>query len=357
MSPADAAVVLVNLGTPDSAAVPDVRGFLKEMLSDTHLISLPGALWRPILNGVILNIRPKRIAEKYAAIWTPEGSPLIAHTARMAARLFDALESSTRPDGRFVVDFAMRYGRPSIPSVLENLKNAGFSRILLFPLYPQYSSTTTVSAIDAAFAWAKKTDDPPEFSVVGSYGDDPGYLAALAASVRRFWSANGHPDGRPRLLMSFHGIPRRQIEKGDPYEDECLRTAKLLAKALELGDEDWLVGFQSRFGRGRWLEPCTEEMIASLVKKGVKRLDVLCPGFAADCLETLSEIAILGKKIFLESGGEKFNYIPCLNEDDAWVDAMAKIAASRLGLSFSTVAIDALSLSRQIPPEFSLQID
>jgi ferrochelatase len=325
-----AAVVLINLGTPESTAVADVKNFLREMLSDPRLIDLPAFLRRLLVDGILLKLRAKKVAEAYAAVWTPEGSPLRVHTARMAARLRATLARPESAGSPIAVDYAMRYGNPSIPSVLEKLKDAGSRRILLFPLYPQYSTTTTRSLLDACLAWAERTPDPPERVVLERYADDPRYIAALAESVRRFWEARGRPGETPRLLMSFHGIPCRRIEEGDPYADECRRTARLLADALGLADEEWRLAYQSRFGPGKWLEPRVETTIASLAKGGMKRLDVLCPGFAADCLETLGEIARHGKKVFLESGGEEFNAIPCLNEDAAWVEAMAAIAGERL---------------------------
>ena len=325
--PARAAVLLINLGTPDSAMVPDVRRFLGEMLSDPYLVDLPKFLWRPILNGIILNVRPGNSARKYAAIWTSEGSPLKAHMARTAALLGESLKSANRSGTPPIVDFAMRYGQPSIPAVLERLKNAGHSTILLFPLYPHYSPATTATALDAAFSWARRTSHPPELRAVESYGDHPGYIAALAAGIRRLWTEKGAPGDC--VLMSFHGLPRAAAGS-DAYRDACLRTAKHLAETLELYAPDWRIGFQSRFGYGKWIEPCTETTLAALGKKGLKRLDVVCPGFSADCLETLWEIAVEGKAVFQKSGGGEFNFVPCLNGNDVWIRALTEISIDRL---------------------------
>lgn len=321
------AVLLINLGTPDAPTAPAVRRYLREFLSDPRVVEIPRAIWWPILNGVILNVRPKKSAEKYAAIWTPEGSPLKTHTEKQVKLLRGFLGQS----GHAVhVDYAMRYGQPSIPATLTRLKAEGFTRILLLPLYPQYSSSTTATAFDAAFAWARTLRNQPELRTVRSFPDNPDYLQALAASVRQHWMAHGQPGASYRLVMSFHGIPTRSVEQGDPYRDECLATGQRLAKELNLDETRYNICFQSRFGPAEWLQPYTAATLEQLGKQSLQRVDVLCPGFPADCLETLEEIAMECKSTFLTAGGKEFFYIPCLNERDDWIRALERLALQHL---------------------------
>ena len=321
------AVLLINLGTPEAPTAPAVRRYLKEFLSDPRVVEIPRAIWWLILNGIILNVRPKKSAEKYAAIWTTEGSPLKVHSERQAAMLRGFLGQA----GHHVeVAYAMRYGQPSIPASLSRLKAAGCTRILLLPLYPQYSSSTTATAIDAAFAWTRTLRNQPEIRTVRSFADDPGYIGALVNSVRQHWMINGHPTSSYQLVMSFHGVPRYTLDKGDPYHCECHKTGRLLAEALNLGSEAYQICFQSRFGRAQWLQPYTAPTLAALGKQGVQRVDVICPGFPADCLETLEEIAIEGKKEFLQAGGKDYQYVPCLNERDDWIHALTRLAETHL---------------------------
>lgn len=321
------ACLLINLGTPDAPTAPAVRRYLKEFLGDPRVVELPRLLWWLILNGIILNVRPKQSAKKYASIWTPEGSPLKVNTERQAAQL-QALWNEAGLNIR--VETAMRYGQPSISSVLSRLKAEGYQRILLLPLYPQYAASTTATAFDAAFAWAMTTRNQLEFRTVRSFQDDPGYIAALAASVRDHWTTIGVPGDSYRLLMSFHGIPKETQTLGDPYYDECQRTGHLLADALGLPPERYLITFQSRFGRAEWLQPYTAPTLETLGRQGVERVDVLCPGFVADCLETLEEIALEGKASFLQAGGGTYHYIGCLNERPDWVRALAALASRHL---------------------------
>jgi len=260
-------------------------------------------------------------------VWTPDGSPLKVHTERQAKMLSGFLGASGH---RVLVDYAMRYGRPSIPATLSRLKAEGCTRILLLPLYPQYSSSTTATAFDAASAWAASIRNQPEIRTIRSFADDPGYIEALANSVRQHWTANGHPTTSYRLIMSFHGIPRYTLDKGDPYHCECHKTGRMLAEALNLVAEDYRICFQSRFGRAEWLQPYTAPTLATLGKQGVQRVDIICPGFPADCLETLEEIAIEGKAEFIQAGGRDYRYIPCLNERDDWIHALTKLTATHL---------------------------
>lgn len=321
------AVLLINLGTPDAPTAAAVRCYLKEFLSDPRVVEIPRAVWWPILNGIILNVRPRKSAEKYAAIWTPEGSPLKTHTEKQAKMLRGFLGQSGY---RVHVDYAMRYGQPSIPDALSRLKADGFTRILLLPLYPQYSASTTATAFDAAFSWAASVRDQPELRTVRSFPDHMGYIAALAASVRQHWMTHGRPQASYQLVMSFHGIPRRSVELGDPYRDECFATARLLAQELNLDEQSHSVCFQSRFGRAEWLQPYTSATLETLGKQGLRRVDILCPGFPSDCLETLEEIAIEGKSTFLTAGGKEYLYIPCLNERDDWIRALEGLALQHL---------------------------
>lgn len=321
------AVLLINLGTPEAPTAPAVRRYLKEFLSDPRVVEIPRAIWWLILNGIILNVRPRKSAEKYAAVWTAEGSPLKVHTERQASLLRGFLGQSGH---RVEVAHAMRYGSPSIPATLSRLKAEGCTRILLLPLYPQYSSSTTATAFDTAFAWAASIRNQPELRTVRNFCDHPGYIAALADSVREHWLKNGRPAAGYRLIMSFHGVPRYTLDKGDPYHCECHKTGRLLAEALKLGADDYQICFQSRFGRAQWLQPYTAPTLAALGKQGVRQVDVICPGFPADCLETLEEIAMEGKAEFIQGGGQAFGYIPCLNERDDWIRALADLAGSHL---------------------------
>ncbi|GHU36855.1 ferrochelatase [Betaproteobacteria bacterium] len=324
------AVLLINLGTPEAPTAPAVRRYLKEFLSDPRVVDTPRILWWPILHGLVLNTRPRKSAERYAAIWTPEGSPLKVHTEKQAKLLRGFLGHSGH---NLRVDYAMRYGQPSIPSVLTRLAAEGCTRILLLPLYPQYSAGTTASAFDAAFRWVGAARNPPELRKVSGFAAEPGYIAALAASVRRHWVAQGQPEHLEsdyRLVMSFHGIPEKAVNRGDPYRDECLSTARLLAHALNLDEKTCAVCFQSRFGAKRWLRPYTSVTLESLARQGVRRVDVLCPGFPADCLETLEEIAIKGKSTFLQAGGKEYFPIPCLNESEDWIHALEALVLRHL---------------------------
>ncbi|MCW5626044.1 MAG: ferrochelatase, partial [Burkholderiales bacterium] len=273
----------------------------------------------------ILRTRPKQSAAKYATIWTPEGSPLAVHTARQAKLVRGYLGGIVKSP--LLVDWAMRYGNPSIRSVITRLKAEGADRILVVPLYPQAASSTTGSTYDAVLGALHDMRNVPGLRFVKHFHDNPYYIAALAQSIRDHWAVNGRGD---RLVMSFHGLPRFHLDKGDPYHCECHKTGRLLAEALGLKPDQWLVTFQSRFGRAKWLEPYTQQTLESLPGQGIKRVDVVCPGFPSDCLETLEEIAIENRDAFLKAGGEGFSYIPCLNERDDWIRALCHIVADNL---------------------------
>ena len=318
------AVLYCNLGTPDEPTAPALRRYLAEFLSDQRVVEIPRLLWLAILHGIILRIRPKKSAAKYASIWMPDGSPLKVWTQRQAALLGAELQSV----GHHVqVRYAMRYGNPSIASQLELLKEQGVTRVLIMPAYPQYSATTTASVFDAVYAWAAKVRRLPEFRFANHYHDDPGYIAALAASIQTYWAANGQAD---KLVMSFHGVPERTLQMGDPYHCECYKTARLLAEKLGISKDRYQLTFQSRFGKAKWLEPYTEPTLIKLAQDGVRSVDVVCPGFTGDCLETLEEISMEAREAFLHAGGEKFSYIPCLNDSPAWIAALANITAQHL---------------------------
>lgn len=323
---AKTAVLLVNLGTPEAPTPRAVRRYLKQFLSDPRVIEIPQALWWPILHGVVLTTRPRHSAQKYARVWTEEGSPLKVHTSRLARLLRDTLGLQIRAP--FIVDFAMRYGEPSIHDTLVRLKSEKCERVLILPLYPQYASSTTGSTLDEVARFLQRTRNVPEIRLVKHFHDHPAYIGALASLVREHWQARGRPD---KLLMSFHGLPRNTLERGDPYHCECQKTARLLADELQLADGDWQIAFQSRFGRLEWLKPYTASTLADYGRKALRRVDVICPGFVADCLETLEEIGIEGKETFLGAGGKEFCLLPCLNERDDWVRALAAISEEHLG--------------------------
>lgn len=320
------AVLLVNLGTPEAPTPAAVRRYLAEFLSDARVVEIPRLLWWPILHGVVLNVRPRVSARKYAEIWAADGSPLAVHTARQAGLLADRLARGA-PPGTLEVAYAMRYGQPSIAAALDRLRAAGCDRVLVLPLYPQYAASTTASTMDAVSAWFARTRNIPELRIVKHFHDHPGYIEAIAAIVRRHWQSHGR--GR-MLLMSFHGLPRYTLERGDPYHCECHKTARLLAESLGLEREEWKITFQSRFGRTEWLTPYTEPTLIELARAGVERVDVVCPGFVSDCLETLEEIGIGGKRAFHTHGGREFHLIPCLNESQEWIEALATMAGEHL---------------------------
>ena len=320
---AKTAVLYCNLGTPDAPTAAALRRYLAEFLSDARVVEIPRLLWLAILHGIILRVRPAKSAHKYASIWTSEGSPLKVWTQRQAQALqakFDAAQVQVR--------FAMRYGSDAIPDVLDELKSQGVTRVLVLPAYPQYSATTTASVFDAVYTWGLRTRQLPELRFVNHYHDHPGYIQALAAKIQAHWATHGRAE---QLVMSFHGVPARTLQLGDPYHCECHKTARLLAEALQLPKEAYKVCFQSRFGKAKWLEPYTEPTVRQLAKDGTKSVDIVCPGFVGDCLETLEEIAMEVKAAFLEDGGSQFHYIDCLNDSPAWIDGLQAVAVQHMG--------------------------
>jgi ferrochelatase len=335
------AVLLCNLGTPDEPTAPAVKRYLAEFLSDPRVVEIPRAAWLPLLHGVILPLRSSKSAAKYRTIWTPEGSPLKVWTERQAKRLQGWLGERGH---RVRVAYAMRYGNPSMASQLDALVQAGATRVLVLPAYPQYSGTTTASLIDAVNAWSGRQRSIPELRFVNRYHDDAGYLKALAHRIERHWREHGRPD---HLVMSFHGVPERTLHLGDPYHCECRKTARLLGEWLALKPEQFTVTFQSRFGKAKWLEPYTEPTLQALARAGTQRVDVVCPGFTSDCLETLEEIAVEGRDAFLAAGGKSFHYIPCLNADDEWIAAFGAIAEKHMQGWPTQVAPDAQVLAAQ----------
>jgi len=315
-------VLLANLGTPDAPTTPALRRFLKEFLSDRRVIDLPRWKWWPILNFIILPRRSPRSAEAYRKVWTDEGSPLLAIGHRQARKLKTALD--------LPVALGMRYGNPSIASALEKLEAEDCRRILVLPLYPQQAGATTLSTMDAVHAALRGRREPPQVEFVKSYQDAPEYLAALAKSVRDVWQNESEPE---RLLMSFHGIPVRYAQAGDPYPQHCEQTARGLAQELGLADDRWLLSYQSRFGREEWLKPYTDVTLAAWGKEKLRSVDVICPGFAADCLETLEEIDVENRSVFLDAGGGRFRYVAALNDRDDHVAALAAVARRQLSRS------------------------
>lgn len=310
-------VLVVNLGTPDAAEAGAVRRYLAEFLSDRRVIEIPPLVWQPILRGVILRTRPKKSAHAYAQVWTEQGSPLAAITRAQA----EALQGAWGED--VIVDYAMRYGRPAIGDRLRALKEAGCERILVAPLYPQYCAATTATANDTAFAALAQMRWQPALRTLPPYHDDPAYIEALSASIERSLAALDFvPDA---VIASFHGMPQRTLELGDPYHCHCRKTGRLLAQAL---GRELIVTFQSRFGRAKWLEPATDTMLAALPARGIKRVAIVAPGFSADCVETLEELSIRGRETFLDAGGSDFAALPCLNASEEGM-AMLKIILGR----------------------------
>jgi ferrochelatase len=319
------AIVLVNLGTPDEPTPKAVRRYLKEFLSDPRVVEIPRAVWWFILNLIILPFRSKQSAKKYEQIWTQEGSPLKVHTRKQAMLLKGLL--GERGHYGVQVAMAMRYGAPALPEVLDQLKVEGCDRIIVLPAYPQYSGTTTASIMDAVFAHYARVRNVPELRLVRNYHDHEGYINALCESIHHHWDVHGRGE---KLVMSFHGVPKRTLLLGDPYHCECHKSARLVASRLGLGAEEYLVTFQSRFGKAEWLQPYTAPTVVQLARQGVKRLDVICPGFTSDCLETLEEINMEVRHDFMSNGGEQFHYIACLNESPEWIRGLAEIAEQHL---------------------------
>ena len=320
--PGRTGVLLCNLGTPAEPTAAATRRYLAEFLSDPRVVEIPPALWKPILHGVILRTRPAKSAAKYQSIWTPEGSPLLVWSRKQAVMLRGYLGERGHDVS---VRLAMRYGQPSIASQLDELRARGCTRILVLPLYPQYSGTTTGSVFDALADELKTWRWVPETAFVSDYCRHPGYAEALAESVRRHWAQQG----RRHLLFSFHGIPERYLHAGDPYHCQCHATARRVAELLGLGELDWTIAFQSRVGREPWLRPYTDETLAALPDRGIRAVDVICPGFAVDCLETLEEIAVENRDRFLAAGGERYGYIPCLNAGDEHASLIVQLVRER----------------------------
>ncbi|MEN8205725.1 MAG: ferrochelatase [Pseudomonadota bacterium] len=315
-------VLLVNLGTPDSPSVADVRRYLREFLWDPRVVELARPLWWLVLNLVILTTRPKRSAKAYAKVWTDAGSPLMVISVKQHAALQVRLQSQTGLPG--TVALAMRYGQPSIAAGLQELRNAGVKRVLVLPLYPQYSATTTASIVDAVADELRHWRELPELRFINDYHRHPAYISALADSVRRYWSEHGEPD---KLLLSFHGIPQAYVDAGDPYATQCYKTAGLLVAALELPADRWQLSFQSRLGPKQWLQPYTDHTLRALAAEGVRNVHVLCPGFSVDCLETLEEVAMENRDIFLAAGGKQYGYIECLNDHASHIDLFSELVA------------------------------
>lgn len=318
-------VLVTNLGTPDAPETGALRRYLGEFLADPRVVEAPRWLWRIILHGVILRLRPRKSAAAYRTIWGDKGSPLLVISRRQADGIARRLQHSL--PGPVHVVLGMRYGRPAIREALRELREHGAERILVLPLYPQYSGATSGSTFDALSEELRQWRRVPELRLISHYHDEPGYIAALAASIREYWHAHGRGQ---KLLFSFHGIPRRYLEQGDPYHCECHKTARLTAERLGLKPDQWRVTFQSRFGREPWLQPYTDETVTALARDGCKRVDVICPGFSADCLETLEEIAIQNAEFFTAAGGEQLHYIPALNDRDDHLEALTTLIRRHL---------------------------
>jgi ferrochelatase len=334
-------ILLINLGSPDAATPGAVRRYLREFLSDPYVVEIPRPVWWLILNLFVLTTRPKASAARYAQVWTSEGSPLKVHTERQAKLLRGYLgERLKQPH---VIEHAMRYGKPSIREKLAALKAQGCDRILLLPLYPQYSASTTATAFNTAFEILGRMRNQPAVRTVRHFHDHEAYIKSSAQNIQDYWFKHGRGD---HLVLSFHGVPRRTLDLGDPYHCECLKTGRMIAEQIGLKPDFYSVTFQSRFGRAEWLKPYTAETIKALGKKKTGRVDVVCPGFVSDCLETLEEIAIEAKTDFLTAGGKELHYIPCLNERDDWIHALTDIVLKNvLGWSSAAMA-ETLKTSR-----------
>jgi ferrochelatase len=337
-------VLLANLGTPDAPTVPAVRRYLAEFLADPRVVELPRALWLPILHAVILRVRPARSAKAYTSVWRDDGSPLLSIAQRQATAIQERL--STQVVGPVKVALGMRYGNPSIPAALDELRRANARRVLVFPLYPQYSGSTTASVFDAVTRELQTWRWLPEIRFVNQYHDDPGYIAAIVQSIREHWAEHGEPE---RLVFSFHGIPKDYFDKGDPYFCQCQKTTRLVTEQLALPSERWALTFQSRVGFKEWLNPYTDETLKAWGAQGVRSVQVLSPGFSADCLETIEEIDEENRGYFLGAGGERFSYIHCLNDAPAHLEMLTDVIVRHCAgwPELTRVAADASELSER----------
>ncbi|CAI8238857.1 MAG: Ferrochelatase [Marinobacterium sp. xm-d-530] len=310
-------ILVTNLGTPDAPTPKALKRYLKEFLWDPRVVEVPRPIWWMVLNFIILNIRPKRSAEAYSTVWTDEGSPLLTHTKNQAEAIRNHFESLY--GDRVVVDFAMRYGNPSIESVLDSMQEAGVRKLVVLPLYPQYSASTTASTFDAVASDFQKRRLIPDFRFIQQYADEPAYIEAVADKIDAHWAEHGRAD---KLIFSYHGVPKRYLLNGDPYHCQCHKTTRLIANRLGLKEGEYMTCFQSRFGREEWLKPYTDETLKSLPSQGVKSVQVVCPGFSSDCLETIEEIGEENREYFEEAGGERYEYIEALNSDPSHISML-----------------------------------
>ncbi len=321
----DTGVLMVNLGTPDEPTPGAVRRYLRQFLSDPRVVELPRLVWLPILYFLILPFRPAKTAKKYAKVWLKDGSPLRVYHLRQAQLLRGYLGQKMK---RLVpVAAAMRYGKPSVAEGLAELRDKGVKRLLVIPMYPQYAASTTESVRDDVERSLRRWKPAPEIDFIEDFHDHPAFAKAVAKNVGEYWMKHGRPD---KLLMSFHGLPQRSIDRGDPYQKQCLESARMIATELGWNDARTVVSFQSRFGAAKWIGPATDETLERLGREGVGRVDVICPGFAADCLETLEEIAIEGQESFKHAGGKDFHYIPTTNDTPAWMTALSILAIEKI---------------------------
>lgn len=324
-APATIGVLLTNVGTPAAPTAKAVRPYLAEFLGDKRVIEWPGWLWKPVLHGIILNTRPRKSAELYQRVWTDEGSPLLVILQKQAAALQTVLDDTLPVP--VTVGYGMRYGDPSIADAMQAMRAANVQKLLVLPMFPHYSATTTGTSLDAVFRELQRWRWIPDLRTVNAYHDHPGYIRAVANSIEAQWAQTGRPD---RLLFSFHGIPLDYFEKGDPYYCQCHKTARLVAEALNLPDEMWFVTFQSRFGPQQWLQPYTDRTLEAWGRAGVQHVDAVCPGFSADCLETTDEVGHEGRLAFQEAGGGQFNYIPALNDRPNHIAVLADLVTKHL---------------------------
>ncbi len=345
-------VLLVNLGTPDQPETTSVKRYLAQFLADPRVVEIPKIVWLSLLHGVILRRRSPQTAKLYRSIWMQEGSPLMVYSRRISDALVSVAKQ--RFSGPLKIELAMRYGKPSIEEGLNKLRQQGARRLLVLPLYPQYSATTTATAFDAVSKELRTWRWIPELRTINQYHDDEGYIKALASSVEDHWRENGRTDGSKGLLvMSFHGLPQRNLMQGDPYFCQCHKTARLLADELKLTDDQWKITFQSRFGKAQWVQPYTDKTLEALAKQGTERVDVVCPGFPADCLETLEEMNVENRATFLEAGGSEYHYIPALNDSSEHIDALMDLIVKHTqgwpeaSASWSASQLDKAAVSTQ----------